>query len=557
MVASRFRCASALVYALLAGRVAAGEPLRDDPVRWHEDDRRHVAERPAERDPSLTWDLFDDGVAAPVARFFDPTRAVRWASVPFGGNHVKSAQNVNRLDEAPNSSWFTNRIGLFPLTVEAVRRGPEGRVPSHDGPWTIVRAKTEGVTPGFTIRDARGDHYLIKFDPPGHPAMTTAAGVISQRIFHAAGYNVPDDNVVHFRADELVLDDDVKISLPSGARRAMTDADIEEILERVHVKPDGSIRAIASRFVDGRPIGPFSYDGTRDDDPNDRIPHRHRRELRGIAVFAAWINHFDTKQHNSLDAFVQDGDRSYVRHYLIDFASTLGSGAYGPAERFGWEYTFDPKAISRRILTLGLAEDDWRRVRRPEGLDEIAYFDVEQFDPAGFAPLQSNPAFVNLTRRDGYWAAKIVSAFTDEHLRAIVDEARYENPAAADYMVRTLAGRRDEIARHWFAQVAPLDFFTVEGGVLRYRDLGAERGLYPGRSARYRARVRGVDDARNGDGFGPWAESTAPRLSLPDVAAAFLEVECAVDRGDGWSKPIAAYIARASGRVALVERDGR
>jgi len=556
MAAFRFpRTSAALLLLVLAAVPAsAREPLRDAPVVWHADDRRHVEGELPERDPSLFWDYIGDSFTRPIARATDPTRWVRWLGVPFGGHHAPRAANVNALGEVPNSSWFTNRIGLFPMPVEAARRGPGPGGPSASEPWVITRAKTEGVTPGFTIRDATGVLFLIKFDPPEWPTMATAAGVISQRIFHAAGYHVPDDNIVHFRREDLVLGD-ARIS-ESGRKRPMTEADVDAILARVRRRPDGTYRAISSRFLSGTPLGPFDFLGRRKQDPNDRVPHEQRRELRGAAVVAAWVGHFDTKQHNTLDMMVEEDGRRYVRHHWIDLASTLGTGARGPVQRIGWEVTFDPKAFLRRNLTLGLTEDDWRRTRRPHGLPEISYFESEHFDPFGYEPLQPNPTFADLTRLDGYWGAKIVSAFTDAHLRAIVEEARYEDPASADHMARVLAARRDKIARAWFGEVTPLDFFTLAGRTLDFHDLAVERGLEPD-DARYRVRVFGVDAER--DGARPaWETLTETRMDLDphwDRGAPFLAAEVAVDRGHGFGRSVTCYVAPASGRVVAVDRD--
>ena len=70
---------------------------------------------------------------------------------------------------------------------------------------------------------------------------------------------------------------------------------------------DGRVRVTASRYLAGRPIGPFRYYGTRTDDPNDVIPHENRRELRGLRLFAAWTNHDDTRAHNTQDVTVHGG----------------------------------------------------------------------------------------------------------------------------------------------------------------------------------------------------------------------------------------------------------
>jgi hypothetical protein len=252
--------------------------------------------------------------------------------------------------------------------------------------------------------------------------------VICARLFHAAGYNVPDDAVVTFRREDLLLGEGVKISA-GATKRDMTAEDLDAILARVDQASPGEYLAIASRFLDGTPLGPFDYKGRRRDDPNDRIDHEHRRELRGLRLFAAWLNHFDSKQQNSLDMLVEEDGRRFVRHHLIDFASTLGSGARGPSEKYGWEYGLDGPAILGRVLTLGLVEDEWRRARRPEGIPEVGFFDAERFDPMAFDPLLPNTAFAHMTDRDGYWAAKILTAFTDEHLAAICAGARYANPS--------------------------------------------------------------------------------------------------------------------------------
>lgn len=89
----------------------------------------------------------------------------------------------------------------------------------------------------------------------------------------------------------------------------------------------GTYRAVASKFRGGVPKGPFSYHGVRDDDPNDIIPHEHRRDLRGLRVFGAWLHHNDIRRINSLDMYITENGRRFLRHYLIDFGATLGSAS--------------------------------------------------------------------------------------------------------------------------------------------------------------------------------------------------------------------------------------
>ena len=570
MDAIRFRPASAraaavALCALTGLAVTPGDPpLRDAPVVWHEDDRRDVP-APAPRDPNKVRSSVDATFFRPLGRIFHPGRIVRGIGSVFGGDHVQPAANINALDEAPSSSWFTNRIGLFPMTPEQVARGPlTGPGPDTTDTWIVVDAKTEGVTPGFTIEDARGDRYLIKFDPPGYLGMTVAAGVISGRLFHAAGYNVPEDIAVTFGRDRVRVGEDVVFTNREGEEQTLTRVELDSILGSVERLADGRWLALASEFLSGEWMGPFDWQGRRKDDPNDRIDHQDRREIRGLRIFSAWLCHMDTKQGNTLDMYVEEDGRRFVRHYLIDFASTLGVGALGPFPTGCFEYSFDFAASLGRAITLGVRQDNWRKLERPDGLEEVGYFEGTYFNPKAFKPLEPNSAFANLTDRDGYWAAKIISAFTDAHLEAVVAEGGYRDPAAARYVRRMLSKRRDVIARFFFERVPPLDFFAYDRGVLRFHDLGVERGLYPADSTRYRARIAAVTPSRRRGPRTEWMTLEAPGTQLPPAAAAvtspspeshpFWAVELQVHRGEDWSPPVTVYVARASGRVVAVDR---
>src|SRR4051812_21263570 len=74
------------------------------------------------------------------------------------------AQNINTIDEVPDSSWYTNRIGTERLTDQQIARGPAvGRPPAPER-WTILREKTSGANPGVTARDANGETWFLAFD---------------------------------------------------------------------------------------------------------------------------------------------------------------------------------------------------------------------------------------------------------------------------------------------------------------------------------------------------------------------------------------------------------
>jgi len=47
------------------------------------------------------------------------------------------AQNVNTVDEVPDSSWFTNRIGRRSMTAADIANGPNTTAGPAAGTWTV------------------------------------------------------------------------------------------------------------------------------------------------------------------------------------------------------------------------------------------------------------------------------------------------------------------------------------------------------------------------------------------------------------------------------------
>ena len=558
------RCLAACLLVGLSGP-ARGEPelpLRDVPVIWYADDDAPIPV-PAFDEPGLVPAAARSFLSQPFSRFFHPGRFCRWVGT---GDRADEAADINALDEVVNSTWFTNRIGLRPLSADELAAGPGlATGPDRSEPWVIIGAKIGGVTPGFRIRDARGDVWLLKFDPPDYPGMTTRAGVVANLILHAVGFNTPVDRVVAFDRTDLAVAEGVTMKLQRTLTVPLTTANLDSVLQATGSGYEGKYHGLASRYLDGVPLGPINDQDRRQDDPNDLIDHQDRRSWRALRVFAAWLNHFDTKMHNSLDMYVGEPGQGYVRHYLIDFASTLGAFGDEPVKRFGYEFGIDFFPILGRTLALGLHEDPWVALERPEGLSEVGLFDVETFDPLKWKPDWPHSAMANLTRRDGYWAAKIVSAFTDDDLRVLVEQARYRNPEAAEYLVATLAGRRDKIARAWFAEVPPVDFFTAADGGVAFRDLGVERGYAPADRVSYRYRIAEVDSQADIAGRTDWTETRRPFIPWPEewpdvwpdaggAATDFVAIECQRGLNDAWSSTTTVYLSSRSGRIVALDR---
>lgn len=390
-----------------------------------------------------------------------------------GDRRPIAARDVNTVGEPLDGAWYEHRHYFRRMSSEQLAAGPGNEQPPAAGVWTVISAKAEGITPGFRIQDSAGQRYFLKFDPVEYPELTTGADVVVSKIFYALGYHVPENYIVRFAASRLQLRPGLTFRDRKGRRRPLTTGDVEGVLRSASRGNDGRLRAVASRELEGAPLGEFRFDGTRSDDPNDTVPHEQRRTLRGLQVFCAWVNHDDSRAINTLDTLIP-ARPAYIRHHLIDFGSTLGSASTGPnSPRGGSVELFDAREAALEFFTLGAYVPAWARVRYPDAR-AIGRFTADGFDPERWTPEYPNAAFENRQAEDVFWAAKQVAAFTDEDIRTVVRTGEYTDAATEAYLVRTLAQRRDAIRRAYLDRAAlPLDRFRVVDGALRFDEVAA------------------------------------------------------------------------------------
>jgi hypothetical protein len=468
------------------------------------------------------------------------------------------AGNVNTIDEVPDSSWFTNRIGSRALTVEEVVRGPAVGPAPAPAKWTLTREKTAGAAPGFTAEDANGQTFFVSFDSLANPEGATGAVVVATKIFWALGYNQVEYFLTSMTPETMAIGPSATTRRPSGKRSPLNQEDVREILERADRRPDGSYRMAAGRLVSGKVIGGFKYEGTRPDDPNDIVPHENRRELRALRVFGAWTNLTDMKAGNTLDTIVTEGGRGVVRHYLQDVGSTFGVGANGPHEwNEGWEYLYDGGATKRRLFTFGLATSPWQTVDY-EKHPSIGRFEGQEFDPETWKPRAPTAAYVEMRADDAFWEARRVMAFSDELIRAIVKTGEYSDPAAEKYLGDVLIQRRDKIGRAYLAKINPVvDPALDASGVLSFGNAAVHYGVTSaprGYTAAWHTFDNGTGESRPlGQTTGAQSPMSAPS-GLSAATGAYIRVDISADHPDhpSWKEPVRAYFQRQAAGWKLV-----
>ena len=522
----------------LLGPLEAQQPkfYPDDPL-LADLDLMDVTEEPAEIELSDMFDRFGH-IAADL-----------------GSPDLTEARNVNTLDDVPDSAWFTNRHGVRRLSIDELVRGPntvDG--PDMSVPWRVFRSKIGGLTPGFQIIDGRGDRYVIKFDPVGVPELSSAAEIIGTKLFYAIGYNTPENYIVSIDPEGgLTIEPGTMLEDEFGDEEPLTRRFLRRRLRQVPRLADGRMRVTASRYIPGRPLGPFRYYGTRTDDPNDVIPHEHRRELRGLRLFAAWTNHDDTRAQNTQDSWVEKDGRHHIRHFLMDFGSTFGSGSVDlQLPNLSFHYWLDLDEVRRNMLSFGLRTPTYRKVEWPEfpKYEAIGRWESTFYAPQDWRNDYPNPAFVRMTDRDAFWAARIIMRFTREELAAIVETGQISDPDAAEYFLDTLIERQHKSARYYMDRLNPIDEFDVTGEGLRFVNLSEHYGFAePGTTYQFQWSVYdNRDDSTRV--LQEFQETSATTLRLPYASGVtagterylLAEVYAVNDDHQMWNRRVGIYL---------------
>ncbi len=499
---------------------------------------------------SVYVDLFDQGLYEEGVQFLrlgDLFRKVTFKK--------PAAWDINIFEEVPDSAFFTNRHAKKPLSPTELLEGSGGPAPKP-GKWTVTHGKVNGINPGFFIKDETGQEFILKFDPIDYSELSTAAEAISSRIFHAIGYYVPTYHVVKFRLDDLQVDPQASYYNEHGFKRLLTKEKVQDLLLFVAKGSDDFYRASASTVFDGTVKGPFDMDGYRKSDPQGQTPHRYLRAVRALRVFASWVNYYDLRSGNTMDVIQSVDGTPALRHYVTDFATTLGSAANDvKPPQFGYEHVFDFGEFFKSVFSFGFWEKPWQKRwnenNRTVETPSMGYFDNRHFDPGKWKSRLPYHAFKDLTASDGYWAAKIIMSFKDEDIEALVKSGQLSDSKVREILVKILVERRNLIGRYWFEKSCPIDQFEISkesnGFKVQGTDLLVHYGLD---SAEHRYKYHVLKSNFQREQAGP--SIVLDESSLSQFSNPFTLAIQARGLNAKWSKPVYLTLRKEAGTLKLV-----
>lgn len=528
-----------------ARRFPIREPMLVDP------DTAPFSPRPAKFVSPEIWDTVDNILFEPLVSTLEVEKVPR-------------ARNATALDEVANSSWFQNRVD------ELVARSAAGDdsgwtygpcdqpPPDPAGPWTVIGGKPNGANPGFMVEHASGRRFLFKLDGGREGERPGAADVIGSRLYHVAGYYAPCNRIAFIDPETIVLSPKATAEDFVGDKIQFTQELLDKALKRGLRTPDGKLRGGLSELLGGKPIGPWTDFGTRPDDPNDVVPHEHRRELRGSYVLAALLSHYDAREQNSLDVWLAEApgsDRGHVRHYMLDFGDCVGSLSASDrvSRRRGHAYELEWPVAFTELVTLGFLPRPWRDPKLGPAGTTLGYYAAEPFDPERFRTAYPYGPLSRVTEADAAWGARILARIPVAALRAIIAEAHLSDPVVIAALTEAILGRRDKLLRRFLGKLSPLAKPRVErldGGAsqLCLSDAWIEAGLGTAAERPLAAHLDGSASALPVTTSGAGVRRADSCLRLPSTPAPYSIVVVK----SGPERPLRVHLAAKDGGYLVV-----
>lgn len=185
-------------------------------------------------------------------------------------------------------------------------------------------------------------------------------------------------------------------------------------------------------------LGPWDFGG---------LGHEHLRELRGLALLAAWVGWTDARFDNTRLKLVAAGDTVVGKHYFSD----LGAGLGKSSGIFSW-HSDQPNLFAWTCT----------KPRREQGKGRMTI----PFRIVNYRPIDQVPAFKEMTWDDARWMARMIGQFTEEQIVQGLIASGWDS-AEVRLLTEKLISRRDQMIKD----------LELTGEIPLLRPEGARRNL--------------------------------------------------------------------------------
>ncbi len=519
------RLAPALLLSILAASPAACayRPARfaDVPVVREVADDAPIPV-PGRRDPVREIYYAEAYIHRPAALALDPARPA-------------AAGDINALDEVPRSSWF-----------DPTREDPDEEQGPPIPPFAVLLSDPESGQGGLAISDVRRIRYELARDPPARPEVRTGGAAMSARLLNAVGFRAPEVHVVTIVRHEL------QSSTREGAEAADTFMRERVLptsmgaLQQTTTQVRTTLRVRALRWPVGIDVGPTPVSGTRDDDPNDRVPHTERRTLRALKLALFWVGSNRLDPGALRDTYDGPPGAGHLLHWIVGLDDALGASAIADESdaRLGGDGPSLGANALTALVTLGLAR------RHPPPLQThwpgLGDFEVHA-SLDRFSPQPPFEPFDRLLPADAYWAAKRIADVPEARVRSAVEAAKLSDASSAARALFVLGTRSAAILASALRAVTPVEVETLTASQLTLRDEAILRGVEATASTTYDVDLLEADGAPVTPTRRLRPRGAHVDVPLPAAGPAYLVVRVRVSR-NGVAAPRACELHLARDR---------